>query len=117
MEYDGIDASDRNVSSGMVEFDISSSACSGMFGSIFRPLHELGNDSSNVDRNGLRRLPALIGEDGRRGAKCPGCIGVMNRPDESRPGDEYALCIGGIVAEGPGVYDRVSGVVGGSRGG
>ena len=44
----------------------SSSACSGIFGSIARPLQETGYDSSMAIRRGLLLRPELSGEAGRR---------------------------------------------------
>jgi len=76
--------------------DRSSSACSGILGSIARPLQETGYDSSIAVRRGLRLRPALSGEAGRRGFVWY-WPGVMNLPLASRPGDECALCIGGGV--------------------
>lgn len=72
----------------------SSSACSGMFGSIASPLHDTGYDSSIALLSGLLLRPELKGDAGRLGAVWPK---VMNRPLESTPGDECALCINGIV--------------------
>lgn len=66
-----IEAIDRSVSSGMT-LEMSSSAFSGIFGSMPTLLHELGNDSSYEDLRGLRRLPEVSGEDGLRGALCAG---------------------------------------------
>jgi hypothetical protein len=80
---------------------MSSSACSGMLGSIFRPLHVgiLGYESSIVARKGLLRRPEYAdGDDGRRGA-----TGRMKRPVASTPGDEWARCMGG--ADDVGVED------------
>lgn len=72
----------------------SSSACSGMLGSMAKPLHETGYDSSMALLRGLLRRPLLNGEAGLRGVMN---AGVMNLPLESTPGDECALCIRGIV--------------------
>lgn len=45
----------------------SSSACSGILGSIAKPLQDTGYDSSIALRRGLLRRPELRGEAGRRG--------------------------------------------------
>jgi hypothetical protein len=71
---------------GSVVVDISSSACSGIFGSIFKPLQVgmTGYESSTVARSGLLRRPEYEeGDEGRRGAR-----GRMMRPVASTPGDE-----------------------------
>jgi len=64
--YEGVAGNgDRSPSA-----ESSSSACSGMFGSMFNPLHDgvPGYDSSIAERSGLRLLPACNGDDGLRGA-------------------------------------------------
>jgi hypothetical protein len=66
--------------------EISSSACSGMFGSMYSPLHvgPAGYASSIADLNGLlRRVERPRGEAGRCGAVT---AGMMNLPVESTPG-------------------------------
>lgn len=79
--------------------DSSSSACSGIFGSIFSPLHDgpVGYGSSMVVLSGLLLLPECNGEDGLRMV----AYGLMYRPEESTPGEEWARCIGGTLAAAP----------------
>jgi hypothetical protein len=77
--------------------EMSSSAFSGIFGSMLRPLHVgmPGYESSIVARSGLLRRPGYAdGDDGRRGA-----CGRIKRPVVSIPGDEWARCIGGAYVD------------------
>lgn len=73
----------------------SSSACSGMFGSRLKVLHEgeVGYASSIADRIGLLRRPWFpSGDAGLRGTAPRS--GGMKRPVESTPGEECARCNG-----------------------
>ena len=78
---------------GCVPKSNSSSAFSGMFGSRLRLLHdgEAGYESSITRRGLLRRPWWPNGDAGRRWL--PRGVG-MNRPEESTPGEECALCRG-----------------------